>query len=149
VTASDPNARFYPDRPYLAALCVVRRGERVLLAQRSKGPATAIGKWGFPGGMQELGETVEACAQRELLEETGIAAEPRHTLNVINIIASDDDGKVRTHFTLIGVLLDWRAGEGKPIEDATAVGWFTLAEAAKLDTFPDALPMMRLVLESR
>ena len=144
---SDPNDRAYPSRPFIAALAVVRRGERVLLARRSMGPG--IGKWGFPGGMQELGETVEACAQRELLEETGIAAEPRHTLNVINIIRPDDEGRVRTHFTLIGVLLDWKKGEGEPIEDATAVGWFTLAEAEALDTFPDALPMMRLVLPAR
>ncbi len=54
---------------------------------------------------------------------------------------------MRTHFALIAVLLDWRAGEGEPIEDATAVGWFTLAEAEALDTFPDALPVMRRVLE--
>ncbi len=50
--------------------------------------------------------------------------------------AATRTGRVRAHFTLVAVLLDWRAGEGEPIEDATAVGWFTLDEAAALDTFP-------------
>jgi 8-oxo-dGTP diphosphatase len=136
--------RLYPDRPIAGALAVVQRGERILLAQRSLPPG--IGKWGFPGGMQELGETIAACAQRELLEETGIAAEPVRVLTATNAIRSDEAGRVRTHFTLVAVLLDWRAGEGEPIEDATALGWFTLDEAATLDTFPDSLPVMRLAL---
>ena len=136
--------RLYPDRPIAGALAVVQRGERILLAQRSLPPG--IGKWGFPGGMQELGETIATCAQRELLEETGIAAEPVRVLTATNAIRSDEAGRVRTHFTLVAVLLDWRAGEGEPIEDATALGWFTLDEAATLDTFPDSLPVMRLVL---
>jgi len=141
---SSGETRIYPDRPILAGLAVVRRGERVLLAQRAMGPG--LGRWGFPGGMQELGETIEACAVRELQEETGIAAEPRAVLTALNTIRCDDEGRVRTHFTLVAVHLDWRAGEGEPIEDATALGWFTLDEAAALDTFPDALPVMRMVL---
>jgi ADP-ribose pyrophosphatase YjhB (NUDIX family) len=136
--------RLYPDRPILGALAVVRRGARVLLAQRSVPPG--IGKWGFPGGMQELGETVQACAQRELLEETGIRAEPAGILTVLDMIRRDEDERVRRHFALVCVLLDWQAGEGEAIEDALALGWFTVEEAEKLDTFPDAVPVMRMVL---
>jgi 8-oxo-dGTP diphosphatase len=137
--------RVYPDRPIVGALAVVRRGERILIAERSMPPS--VGKWGFPGGMQELGETILACARRELLEETGIAAEPVRVLTAINVIRSDDEARVRTHFTLVAVLLEWRAGEGEPIEDATALGWHTIAEAETLDTFPDTLPLMRLVFD--
>jgi ADP-ribose pyrophosphatase YjhB (NUDIX family) len=63
-----------------------------------------------------------------------------------NVIGHDEQARVRAHFTLIAVLLEWRAGEGEPIEDASEVGWFTLQEAESLETFPDALPMMRLAL---
>lgn len=118
----------------------------MLLAQRSKGPATAIGRWGFPGGMQELGETILAAAQRELMEETGIDAEPLKVLDVLNIIGRDAEGRVQSHFTLICVLLEWREGEGEPLEDATAVGWYTIEEAQKLDKFPDAERLMRMAL---
>jgi 8-oxo-dGTP diphosphatase len=138
--------RLYPDRPVVGCLAVVRRGNRILLAQRSVPPG--IGRWGFPGGMQELGETVHACAARELEEETGIAADPVATLTVIDRIGHDAAGKVKTHFTLITVLLDWRAGEGEPIQDATALGWFTPDEARGrgLELFPHALELMEAAL---
>ncbi len=122
----DNSSRLYPDRPMLGCLAVVRRGERILLAQRSVPPG--IGRWGFPGGMQELGETVHACARRELKEETGIDAEPVATLSVLDSIRHDEAGKVKVHFALVAVLLEWREGEGEPIEDATALGWFTRDE---------------------
>jgi ADP-ribose pyrophosphatase YjhB (NUDIX family) len=146
VTRSD---RLYPDRPIVGCLAVVRRQGRVLLAQRSVPPG--IGRWGFPGGMQEPGETVHACAQRELKEETGIAADPVATLTVIDRIGHDDAGKVKTHFTLVAVLLQWRSGEGKPIEDATALAWLTPEEARvrELELFPHALELMETALAHR
>ena len=83
---------------------------------------------------------------RELLEETGIEAEPVRIIGGSNVIGRDEQDRVRAHFTLIAVLLEWRAGEGAPIEDASEVRWLTLAEAERLETFPDALPLMRMVL---
>lgn len=46
---------------------------RALLLRRRKPPA---GLWENPGGMLEPGEDFVACARRETLEETGVAAEP-------------------------------------------------------------------------
>jgi 8-oxo-dGTP diphosphatase len=140
----DTTARLYPDRPFVGCLAVVRRGSRILLAQRSVPPG--VGRWGFPGGMQELGETVHACAERELLEETGIVAEPVATLSVLDTIRRDDNDRVKVHFALIAVLLEWRSGEGEPIEDATALGWFTPAEVAGLDRFQRVDDLMTLAL---
>jgi ADP-ribose pyrophosphatase YjhB (NUDIX family) len=142
-STKDP-ARRYPDRPILGVLAVVRRGDRVLLAERSVPPG--IGRWGFPGGMQELGETIFACARRELLEETGIEAEPKSVLTVLDIIRHDAHGRIETHFSLVCVLCDWTKGEGEPLEDATRLGWLTVEEAEALPTFPDAVPVMRMVL---
>jgi 8-oxo-dGTP diphosphatase len=138
--------RLYPDRPILGCLAVVRRGSRVLLAQRSVPPG--IGKWGFPGGAQELGETVFACAQRELKEETGILADPIDTLAVLDAIRRDEAGRVKVHFALVSVLLAWRSGEGEPIEDALALGWFTEDDirTRNLDTFPDVERLIRLAM---
>jgi 8-oxo-dGTP diphosphatase len=138
--------RLYPDRPIVGCLAVVRRGNKVLLAQRSLPPG--VGKWGYPGGMQELGETLFECVRRELIEETGIIAEPRSVLTAIEAIRQDEKGKIMTHFTLVCVLMDWRQGEGEPLEDAQQVKWLTPAEAEALDTFPDAVPVMRLALSS-
>ncbi|MDE2230398.1 MAG: NUDIX hydrolase [Alphaproteobacteria bacterium] len=129
----------------VGCLAVTRRDDRVLLAQRSLPPG--VGKWGFPGGAQELGETVFECARRELMEETGVGAEPERVLTVIEAIRQDDHGKVMTHFTLVCVLLGWRTGEGEPIHDALQVRWVALDEARRLETFPDTVPILRLALE--
>jgi len=43
---------------------------RVLLIRRSDN-----GRWAFPSGTMELGETVRDCAIREVREETGLVAE--------------------------------------------------------------------------
>jgi len=142
-----PINRDYPDRPFTAALAVCRRGDRVLLAQRAKGPSPAIGKWGFPGGMQELGETILAAAARELHEETGISAEPLRVVDAFDVIGKEEDGRIRAHFTLVCVVLQWREGEGRPIEDATAVGWYAPDEAVRqLELFPDTLRLMKAAL---
>jgi 8-oxo-dGTP pyrophosphatase MutT (NUDIX family) len=53
----------------VAAGVVVRRGTQVLLQQRG-----GDGLWGLPGGALNPGETLEAAARRELLEETGLSA---------------------------------------------------------------------------
>ena len=45
---------------------------RTLLLRRRKPP---VGLWENPGGMLEEGEDFEACARRELYEETGVRAE--------------------------------------------------------------------------
>mgnify|MGYP000350835023 CR=1 FL=1 len=53
------------------AAVVVKKGE-ILLGKRiaKVGDAT----WAPPGGHLEYGESVEACASRELLEETALVA---------------------------------------------------------------------------
>jgi len=56
----------------LVAACALRDADgRVLIAQRPAGKALA-GKWEFPGGKVETGETPEQTIVRELREELGI-----------------------------------------------------------------------------
>jgi 8-oxo-dGTP diphosphatase len=142
----DTSSRLYPDRPMVGCIAVVRRGGRVLLAQRSVPPG--VGSWGFPGGLLELGETVHACARRELEEETGIIADPFATLGVIDRIGHDEERRVKTHFALVAVALEWRSGEGEPIEDAAALGWFTPEEvrAKRLELFPQVEALIEQAL---
>lgn len=46
------------------------RNNRVLLGERTG--AHGGGTWALPGGQLEMGESIENCAQREVLEETGL-----------------------------------------------------------------------------
>ncbi|CAG7618262.1 NUDIX hydrolase [Paenibacillus allorhizosphaerae] len=50
-----------------------------LLLQQRKHP---YGSWGIPGGLMELGESVEDTARRELLEETNLKAGELKLINV-------------------------------------------------------------------
>jgi len=144
-------ARRYPDRPIVAALAVVLRGAgldtRALIVQRAQQPNQ--GRWGFPGGVVELGETVREGAMRELAEETGIVAEPADILNVHDAIHRDQEGRVQFHYTLIAVRGIWRSGEGEPADDAAATAWASREEivAGLYPTFPTLLPLFDLALE--
>lgn len=55
------------------AAAVIERNGAYLIARRAPGQAHA-GRWEFPGGKLEPGETAEACLERELAEEFGVRA---------------------------------------------------------------------------
>ena len=142
-------ARRYPDRPIVGVLAVVMRGDRVLVVRRTHPPMP--GRWGFPGGVLELGETVAQGAMRELAEETGVTAEAADPLTVIDTIDRDREGRVRYHYTLVAVIGHWRSGEGVPGDDAAEVAWLTRAEIVDqgLPTAPALLPLIDLAIARR
>lgn len=51
-------------------LCLLQDGDRLLLGQKKRG--FGLDKWNGFGGKLEPGESVEAAAHREMLEESGI-----------------------------------------------------------------------------
>jgi ADP-ribose pyrophosphatase YjhB (NUDIX family) len=142
-------ARRYPERPIVAVLAVVLRGDRVLIVQRAQQPNA--GRWGFPGGVLELGETVAAGAMRELKEETGIVAEPAGWLDIHDAISRDEEGRVQFHYTLIAVRGVWQSGEGVAADDAAACAWASRAdiEAGNYPTFPTLLPLFDLAVAAQ
>jgi 8-oxo-dGTP diphosphatase len=139
-------ARRYPDRPIVGVLAVVLRGDRALVVRRANPPLA--GRWGFPGGVLELGETVAQGAMRELVEETGVTAEAAGILTVIDTIDRDDENRVRYHYTLVAVHCTWQAGDAIAGDDADAVAWLSRTEIAEggLLTAPALLPLIDLAL---
>jgi 8-oxo-dGTP diphosphatase len=58
----------------LATLCYIRRAGKTLMMHRVKKQNDVHhGKWNGLGGKLEPGETPEACARREIREESGLA----------------------------------------------------------------------------
>jgi 8-oxo-dGTP diphosphatase len=142
--AAAKEGRRYPERPIVGVLAIVMRGDRVLVVRRANPPM--LGRWGFPGGVLELGETVAQGAMRELEEETGVKAEAAGPLTVIDTIDRDREGRVRYHYTLVAVIGHWQSGEGVPGDDADEVAWLTRAEIVEqgLPTAPALLPLLDL-----
>lgn len=115
-------------RPGCAALAVVVRERQVLLVRRANPPDAGL--WGFPGGRIEWGETAGAAAQRELAEETGVAAMPGTLLPIIEALDAAPDGEILHHYLMVPVLCHWQSGDGVAADDALEVGWFSCADLA-------------------
>ena len=80
-----------------------------------------VGKVAFPGGHLEFGESWDACARREVMEETGISlAEPtRHVATTNDVM--DADGK---HYVTIFMLAEAPEGaEPQNLEPHKCKGW--------------------------
>lgn len=120
-TACLPNLR-----PIAATLAVVVRDHEVLLVRRANPPDA--GRWGFPGGKVDAGESLPAAAIRELREETAVQAEALHVLTAVDAFDHSNDGTLRQHFILVAVLCRWIAGEPVAGDDALEARWVPLAE---------------------
>src|SRR5712691_2514907 len=138
---SPPISREYPDQPRVGVGTVVLDGDRVLLVKRGRQPA--YGKWSIPGGLVDLGETTEAAARREVLEECGIAVRLIGVAGVVDRVIRDESGRIRYHY----VLVDYAAHpESHGIcagSDAAEVRWVPIAEIEKYDTTDGLVEMVR------
>lgn len=114
-------SREYPARPIVGIGVAVLRPGAVLLVQRGQPPNQ--GAWSLPGGGQELGETVEQAARRELLEETGLTVGALHLAAHVDSIHADPDGRIRYHYTILDFCARYEAGEATSGSDVTAVAW--------------------------
>ena len=103
-------------RPKVGVGIGVLRNGHVLLGKR-KG-SHGSGCWSFPGGHLEFGETVEECARRELLEETGLRA--RSCL--LGPWTSDVIEGTKHYITLF-VFVDQFEGEPQLTEPDKCEGW--------------------------
>ena len=116
--------REYPARPIVGIGIVVIKDDTVLLVRRGKPPN--VGAWTLPGGAQELGETAEEAARRELLEETGLEVETLHFAATVDNIRRDAAGRVRFHYTIIDFATRWVSGEPAAATDVTEAAWARL-----------------------
>jgi ADP-ribose pyrophosphatase YjhB (NUDIX family) len=134
--------REYPPRPIVGIGVAVLRPGAVLLARRGRPPN--VGAWSLPGGAQELGETAEAAARRELLEETGLQVGPLLLTAHVDSIHRDDDGRVRFHYTILDFCARWDAGEAVAGGDITEVAWAGFDDLDRYDLWSEARRVIAL-----
>ncbi len=85
------SSREYPERPLVGVGGVVIDNGRALLIRRASEPLR--GEWSIPGGMLELGETLEQGVARELLEETGLQVRVLELIEVFDRIVYAPNGE--------------------------------------------------------
>ncbi|MCD1634332.1 NUDIX hydrolase [Martelella mediterranea] len=121
----------YPARPIAATIAIVIRAGKVLLVRRANPPDA--GRWGFPGGKIERGETLHQAALRELKEETGVNATALRTFTAVDAFDYAADGGLRRHFILVAVLCQWVDGEPVAGDDALEARWIDLDRLSETD----------------
>lgn len=128
-------------QPRTGVSVAIFRQDRVLLVRRGRG--LYAGYWSLPGGSQEPGETLEAAARRELVEETGLSAGPLAFVEFHEPMLRNGDGGLEAHFVLAvyaGVIAEGVARAG---DDAAAVRWAGLDELAAIRLTPHAAEIIR------
>ena len=124
---------------------VILDGDRVLLVKRGHAPLK--GEWSLPGGMVELGETLEAALVREVLEETGLDVAVGPLVEVFDRVERAPDGGVAYHFVIVDYACFVRAGEVHHGTDAEDARWVPVAELAAYRVTEKATTVIGRALE--
>ena len=113
--------RVHWENPVPAAAVAVLDGSRILLCRRAIQPYR--GQWGLPAGYQEVDETCENAAVREVREETGLIVRLTGLLDVLT--TPDDPRKASILVVYSGEAVD---GELEPGSDVDEAAWYSLNE---------------------
>jgi len=116
----------YPT-PKVDVRAVVFRGEELLLVRERRS-----GRWTFPGGWADVGDTPSLAAERETLEESGYRVKAEKVLALLD--KSRHDHPVSPEYTY-KVLIGCRFEGGEPAtsHEIDAVGFFAREARPDLD----------------
>jgi len=123
--------RLYPNHPMVGAAAVIINEGKILLEKRKKEPGK--GKWSIPGGLVELGESLEQTVIREVKEETSLEVEKPELIDVVDSISADENGRIKYHFVMVDYFVKLKGGKLKAADDAAELRWVTLNEVENYD----------------
>jgi 8-oxo-dGTP diphosphatase len=104
------------ERPRVGIGVLIWRDGKILLGKRLKDPGK--GEYAWPGGHLEYMESIEECAKREVMEETGMEITNVRFVRLVNMKHYDP-----IHYVDIGVQADWVAREAELREPAKTERW--------------------------
>jgi ADP-ribose pyrophosphatase YjhB (NUDIX family) len=123
---------------------------RALLIRRAGPPLE--GQWSIPGGMLEVGETLEQGVARELAEETGLAVKVVELIEVFERIfpappnangTPGDAARPQYHFVILDYLCEMQGGGLCAGSDALEFAWAREEELVKFDLTEAATRVLR------
>ncbi|MBM9506301.1 NUDIX hydrolase [Actinacidiphila acididurans] len=110
-----------PAQPVIDTHVILRDGDKILLSQR--GGPYGYGRWHMPSGKLDPGETLTACAARELREETGVSVDPAG-LRLVQVVHHRQEGENPR----IGFFFEATVWDGEPVDrepaKCLALEWF-------------------------
>ena len=127
----------YPLGPRVGVGAITICEGRILLVKRGVEPSRGL--WAIPGGTLTLGETLQECVAREILEETGITIKVGDCVYVFDYVERDEGGKIKYHFVVVDFVGEYISGEPRGADDAEDAGWFKPEELSKLPVAKNTL----------
>lgn len=121
----------------LIAAAVIELNGKIFIAQRAKKDAL-YGKWEFPGGKLEEGETLQECLKRELFEELGIQAQVGEHLCTVSVPYKETlfEMHVFRVFSFTGEII---------LHEHSALAWVTAAELSQYEMPEPDKPIIELL----
>jgi 8-oxo-dGTP diphosphatase len=123
--------RRYPERPLVGVGAIILRNDQVLLVQRGREPS--YGKWSIPGGLVELGESLQTAVMREVREEVGLEVQVRDLVVALDRVLLDQAGKIEYHYILLDFLCECSEGEPAPASDVLDCAFVPLQSLSRYD----------------
>ena len=118
--------RLYPDQPVVGIGAVIVGDGKIALIKRGNEPSK--GKWTIPGGLVDLGESLEAAVIRETKEETCLDVDNPSLVGVVDNVDLDEAGKVKYHYVIIDYLVHVKGGNIQAASDAAELRWVPFGE---------------------
>ncbi len=129
--------KFYNSCMKQVTAAVIEKDGKILIAQRRAGDALG-GKWEFPGGKLEPGETPEQCLARELREEFQIEA------SIGAFICASRFEYKHAHIELLAYRAAHVSGEFR-LNDHDAIKWVPPAELSSYDFSSADIPVVEII----
>jgi len=124
---------------------IIRKNNKILIAQRKKDSWMEPNKWEFPGGKIEPNETYEECLIREIKEELGL------TISIDKLFMKTTHTYMKNNqefpITLIVYLASWKKGNKKNI-DCQDSRWVDPKEITTFDFAAADIPILNEFLSS-
>ncbi len=118
---------------------IIEKDGKILIAQRKRGDALA-GKWEFPGGKLEPGETPEQCLRRELMEELGIDSK------IGRFVCSSKFEYKHLPIELLAYMAVHLSGEFK-LNDHDRIEWVIPGDLKKYDFASADIPVVNVLMQ--
>ncbi|MCL2800071.1 MAG: NUDIX domain-containing protein [Endomicrobia bacterium] len=132
-----------------SVLYKICEGETLFLLARSR----RSGKWGFPKGHIEEGESEAETARREILEETGIKniefvdGFRQEAVYIIDGTRADTKGKPAQKHSVYFLAKALEEPSKNIDDEISEIGWFNLENAVNILSFDNQKEILKLAYE--
>ena len=147
VFQSEDMSRHYPSRPVVGVGAIITQGDAVLLVRRGRAPQK--GNWSIPGGVLQVGETLEEGVRREVREEVGLDVQVIERVEVVERILPDAAGKLEYHYVLIDYLCEPAGGTLQAADDAAEAVWVDRGDLDQYQITPGTTEVINRAFEIR